>query len=91
MISSLSILLSKVRFLFFFFFISLVLPNLFAYIYFVHVWIVLLLGERILINEADQQPPHKMDENMWKNREYIEETIFLLQSSNWPEAVMYIF
>ncbi|KAL5132733.1 hypothetical protein HKD37_03G006187 [Glycine soja] len=48
---------------------------------------VLLLGERILINEADQQPPHKMDENMWKNREYIEETIFLLQSSNWPEAL----
>ncbi|KAH1255973.1 hypothetical protein GmHk_03G006242 [Glycine max] len=44
-------------------------------------------GERILINEADQQPPHKMDENMWKNREYIEETIFLLQSSNWPEAL----
>ncbi|KAG4939923.1 hypothetical protein JHK86_046064 [Glycine max] len=44
-------------------------------------------GESILINEADQQPPHKMDENMWKNREYIEETIFLLQSSNWPEAL----
>ncbi|KAK7386093.1 hypothetical protein VNO78_26036 [Psophocarpus tetragonolobus] len=44
-------------------------------------------GESALINEADQQPPHKIDENMWKNREYIEETIFLLESSNWPEVL----
>lgn len=47
-------------------------------------------GEHTLINEADSQPPHKIDENMWRNREYIEETIFLLEASNWPEAVMYI-
>lgn len=47
-------------------------------------------GESELINEADRQPPHKIDENMWKNREYIEETIFLLETSNWPEPVMYI-
>lgn len=33
------------------------------------------------------QPPHKIDENMWKNREYIEETIFLLQQSNWPDTL----
>lgn len=44
-------------------------------------------GESDLINEADQQPPHKIDENMWKNREYIEETIYLLESSNWPEEL----
>ncbi|XP_052723920.1 uncharacterized protein LOC108347379 isoform X5 [Vigna angularis] len=44
-------------------------------------------GEGVLIDEADQLPPHKIDENMWKNREYIEETIFLLESSNWPEVL----
>ncbi|KAI5440314.1 uncharacterized protein LOC127120964 [Lathyrus oleraceus] len=41
-------------------------------------------GETTLINEAQTQPPHKIDENMWKNREYIEETIFLLEPSNCP-------
>ncbi|XP_028808511.1 uncharacterized protein LOC114763081 [Neltuma alba] len=44
-------------------------------------------GERILIDEADHQPPHKIDENMWKNRECMEETVFLLQRSNWPEGL----
>ncbi|ESW06594.1 hypothetical protein PHAVU_010G060400 [Phaseolus vulgaris] len=44
-------------------------------------------GEAVLIEEADRLPPHKIDENMWKNREYIEETIFLLESSNWPEVL----
>ncbi|WVZ16227.1 hypothetical protein V8G54_009209 [Vigna mungo] len=44
-------------------------------------------GEDVLIDEADQLPPHKIDENMWKNREYIEETIFLLESSNLPEVL----
>ncbi|KAH6776856.1 retinal-binding protein [Perilla frutescens var. hirtella] len=36
-------------------------------------------GERLLIQEAGSEPPHKVDENMWKNREQIEEIIFLLQ------------
>ncbi|QCE04693.1 uncharacterized protein LOC114167234 isoform X2 [Vigna unguiculata] len=44
-------------------------------------------GEGVLIDEADRLPPHKIDENMWKNREYIEEAIFLLESSNWPEVL----
>lgn len=45
------------------------------------------LGESLLIQEAERQPPHKIDENMWKNREQIEEILFLLEDSNWPTAV----
>lgn len=43
-------------------------------------------GERILIQEADGQPPHKIDENLWKNREQIEEILLLLDSPNWAKA-----
>eukprot|EP00271_Cylindrocystis_brebissonii_P008809 TRINITY_DN23305_c0_g1_i1.p1 TRINITY_DN23305_c0_g1~~TRINITY_DN23305_c0_g1_i1.p1 ORF type:complete len:452 (-),score=97.88 TRINITY_DN23305_c0_g1_i1:813-2168(-) len=31
--------------------------------------------------------PHKIDENMWKNREQIEECLFLLNKPNWPASV----
>ncbi|KAL3536633.1 hypothetical protein ACH5RR_005094 [Cinchona calisaya] len=41
-------------------------------------------GEKLLIDEAERQPPHKIDENLWKNREQIEEILFLLETSNWP-------
>ncbi|CAH9069129.1 unnamed protein product [Cuscuta epithymum] len=41
-------------------------------------------GESLLVREADSIPPHKIDENMWKNREHIEEIILLLERSNWP-------
>uniref|UniRef100_A0A7N0RAT1 GOLD domain-containing protein n=1 Tax=Kalanchoe fedtschenkoi TaxID=63787 RepID=A0A7N0RAT1_KALFE len=44
-------------------------------------------GESLLVNEVDRQPPHKMDENMWKNREHIEEIIFLLEKSHWPQLL----
>ncbi|KAG8374482.1 hypothetical protein BUALT_Bualt11G0137000 [Buddleja alternifolia] len=44
-------------------------------------------GESSLIQEAERQPPHKIDENMWKNREQIEEIIFLLEPSHWPRAL----
>ncbi|XP_071697245.1 uncharacterized protein [Rutidosis leptorrhynchoides] len=44
-------------------------------------------GEKILLQEAETDPPHKMDENMWKNREHIEEIIFLLESSHWPKSL----
>lgn len=32
-------------------------------------------------------PPHKIDENLWKNREQIEEIIFLLDKRNWPATL----
>ncbi|CAM8962078.1 unnamed protein product [Rhodiola kirilowii] len=44
-------------------------------------------GESSLVNEVDRLPPHKMDENMWKNREHIEEIIFLLEESHWPQLL----
>ncbi|KAL3826217.1 hypothetical protein ACJIZ3_022246 [Penstemon smallii] len=44
-------------------------------------------GESLLVQDAEQQPPHKVDENMWKNREQIEEIIFLLEPSHWPRAL----
>ena len=47
----------------------------------------IILGESLLIHEAECQPPHKIDENMWKNREQIEEILCLLETSNWPTTV----
>ncbi|KAL6998543.1 hypothetical protein U1Q18_008671 [Sarracenia purpurea var. burkii] len=44
-------------------------------------------GESLLVHEAECQPPHKIDENMWKNREQIEEILFLLESSHWSEVL----
>ncbi|XP_057486652.1 uncharacterized protein LOC130772786 isoform X1 [Actinidia eriantha] len=44
-------------------------------------------GESLLVQEAERQPPHKIDENMWKNREQIEEILFLLETSNWPKVL----
>ncbi|KAK6943320.1 hypothetical protein RJ641_024422 [Dillenia turbinata] len=41
-------------------------------------------GENYLVEEADRQPPHKIDENMWKNREVIEEILYLIERSHWP-------
>ncbi|PIN01039.1 hypothetical protein CDL12_26455 [Handroanthus impetiginosus] len=43
-------------------------------------------GEMLLVQEAERQPPHKVDENMWKNREQIEEILFLLEAPHWPRA-----
>ncbi|KAF2306563.1 hypothetical protein GH714_019472 [Hevea brasiliensis] len=44
-------------------------------------------GERLLVDEADRLPVHKIDENMWKNREHMEEILFLLDYSRWPSAL----
>lgn len=43
--------------------------------------------ERILLDEVDREPPHKIDENMWKNRENIEEILYLLDRTNWPPTL----
>uniref|UniRef100_A0A2N9F5H4 Uncharacterized protein n=1 Tax=Fagus sylvatica TaxID=28930 RepID=A0A2N9F5H4_FAGSY len=45
--------------------------------------------ESLLVHEADRQPPHKIDENMWKNREHIEEILFLLETSHWPAVLQH--
>ncbi|KAL2457862.1 gold [Abeliophyllum distichum] len=44
-------------------------------------------GESLLVQEADRQPPHKIDENMWRNREQIEEILYLLEVSQWPRVL----
>ncbi|KAL2500353.1 GOLD domain protein [Forsythia ovata] len=44
-------------------------------------------GEGLLVQEADRQPPHKIDENMWRNREQIEEILYLLEVSQWPRVL----
>lgn len=49
--------------------------------------LIFLIGESLLVREAESTPPHKIDENMWKNREQIEEILFLLKRSNWPTMV----
>ncbi|CAN1245766.1 hypothetical protein LINGRAPRIM_LOCUS3032 [Linum grandiflorum] len=42
--------------------------------------------ESSLVKQAESQPPHKVDENMWKNREQMEEILFLLEKPCWPHA-----
>ncbi|CAI0431134.1 unnamed protein product [Linum tenue] len=44
-------------------------------------------SESSLVDEAGCQPPRKVDENMWKNREQLEEILFLLEKSRWPRAL----
>lgn len=43
--------------------------------------------ESRLVAEVEHEPPHKIDENMWKNREHIEEILFLLERSRWPAVL----
>jgi hypothetical protein len=43
--------------------------------------------EECLEQEAARIPAHKIDENMWKNREQMEEILFLLNNTHRPVAV----
>ncbi|RCV18319.1 hypothetical protein SEVIR_3G299700v4 [Setaria viridis] len=43
--------------------------------------------EELLKQEAAGIPAHKIDENMWKNREQMEEILFLLNTSRRPVAL----
>ena len=43
--------------------------------------------EELLEQEAAGVPAPKIDENMWKNREQMEEILFLLNKSRRPIAV----
>lgn len=54
------------------------------------VKLLIFEGEGFLVREAALPPPHKMDENKWKNREHIEEILFLLNKSQWPRLVQYL-
>ncbi|XP_008782731.2 uncharacterized protein LOC103702180 [Phoenix dactylifera] len=44
-------------------------------------------GEELVVNEAGREPPQKIDENLWKNREHIEEILFLLEESHQPRLL----
>ncbi|KAF0926358.1 hypothetical protein E2562_023076 [Oryza meyeriana var. granulata] len=43
--------------------------------------------EELLEKEASGMPAHKIDENLWKNREQMEEILFLLNKSRRPVAL----
>ncbi|KAJ7520124.1 hypothetical protein O6H91_20G067700 [Diphasiastrum complanatum] len=45
------------------------------------------LGNEQLLKDLEITPPHKIDENLWKNREQIEEILYLLQKTNFPRIL----
>lgn len=47
--------------------------------------------EDLMGQEAAGIPAHKIDENLWKNREQMEEILFLLNTSRLPAAVSLAF
>lgn len=49
------------------------------------------IGNAALIKELETSAPHKLDENLWRNREQIEEMLFLLSNKKWPSLVSFLF
>ncbi|KAI4341901.1 hypothetical protein MLD38_026572 [Melastoma candidum] len=43
--------------------------------------------EREMLEQAERSPPHKIDENMWKNREMMEEIVFMLEKYRRPPSI----
>jgi hypothetical protein len=46
-----------------------------------------LTGNADLAAQLDLISPHKIDENTWRNREQVEEILFLLHKDNWPSSL----
>ncbi|KAH9550990.1 hypothetical protein CY35_10G101000 [Sphagnum magellanicum] len=44
-------------------------------------------GNSHVTTQLNFVPPHKIDENTWRNREQVEEILFLLQKDNWPSML----
>eukprot|EP00270_Netrium_digitus_P009249 TRINITY_DN2808_c0_g1_i1.p1 TRINITY_DN2808_c0_g1~~TRINITY_DN2808_c0_g1_i1.p1 ORF type:complete len:444 (+),score=125.48 TRINITY_DN2808_c0_g1_i1:218-1549(+) len=46
-------------------------------------------GEEEFVSPLSElfDPPHKIDENLWKNREQIEEMLYLLDKEHWPSTL----
>lgn len=48
-------------------------------------------GNAALIKKLEAPAPHKLDENLWRNREQIEEILSLVSNKRWPSSVSYLF
>ncbi|KAI3870269.1 hypothetical protein MKX03_029658, partial [Papaver bracteatum] len=44
-------------------------------------------AESVLAQEVESATPHKIDQNIWKNREHIEEILYLMEGSQWPNML----
>lgn len=48
---------------------------------------MVFVGDKTLVADLTCTTAHKIDENLWMNREQVEETLFLFDEANWPAAV----
>ncbi|KAL2620041.1 hypothetical protein R1flu_000246 [Riccia fluitans] len=44
-------------------------------------------GKKNLLQDLVITVPHKIDENLWKNREQVEEILYLLEKTHWPATL----
>eukprot|EP00850_Spirogloea_muscicola_P024099 SM000441S16123 [mRNA] locus=s441:16177:19803:- [translate_table: standard] len=43
--------------------------------------------DQLVVSKLDVKAPHKIDENLWKNREQIEEIQYLCDKEHWPASL----